>query len=285
MISPGPRAFFLALAVAAASGCAAPSGEEEPAGSTESDLTSRIPAGTYVSKYGPSGVLGYPLVSEKHVMRLTVKARNAYEAEVLVETEDKKPNPLFPWLMYSTVDKETVVKRGTLRVSTFEGKDFVDFGEGVGSFAFSVEAGKLTLTNSFSERHTELRLDADYQAPAEPTAKSLSCVSRYVDRGDAISITLDRDQGQSGTATVTTRSSRSEWPKAGKYQLAYDEQLSGNGWKEWSGTAAGKNPITVRFPARELESGRGSFDAAGSYYVGDTLMGGDFHLSLRCTHR
>ena len=97
------QAFFVALAVAAV-GCAAPTGEEA-AGSTESDLTSRIPVGTYVAKYGPSGVLGYPLVSEKHVTRLTVSARNAYEAEVLVESENKKPNPLFPWLTYSTGEK------------------------------------------------------------------------------------------------------------------------------------------------------------------------------------
>ena len=276
---------LVTLLALAASGCAAPSEQDEPAASTESDLTSKIPTGTYVSKYGPSGVLGYPLVSEKHVTRLTVSARGAYEADVLVETEDKKPNPLFPWLMYSTVEKETVVKRGKLRIFTFEGKDVVDFGEGLGMFDFAIADGKLTLTNSFSDRRTELRLDADYQAPAEPAAKSLSCVARFVDRGDAIAITFDKDQGQSGTATVTTRSSRNEWPKAGKYALAYDEQLSGNGWKEWRGTAAGKNPITIRMPVRELESGRGSFDAAGSYYVGDTLMGGDFHLSLRCTHR
>jgi hypothetical protein len=273
--------------------CSADAGVGEDFGSDENDLTSKIAAGTYVLRYGPSGSLSEPYVAQRHVTRLTVSARNAFEADVLVETAQTQVNPLFPWLTYKSIEKKGLVRRGTMKFGTDrEGNETVDFGDDVGVFRFAAKDGNLTLTATLyqNERRTELKLDPSYQPPAGPAIVSLDCIGRHdtaaTSRG-TIQVTLDRDSNQAGKAKVARAAGavgRSEWPTAGTYDLAIDETLSGNGWREFSAKGTNKH-MTIRFPVKELEKGTGSFDAAGSYPVGDGMFGGDFHLSLRCTHK
>lgn len=278
--------------LAALSGCAAPTdADSDDVAGDESALTSRIPAGTYVLRYGPMGTLSSPLVKQRHVTRLTVGAQNAFEAEVLVETAHTRVNPFMPWLTYRDIEKETLIRRGTMRFGKDEReRPTVTFGDEIGTFRFEVRGTNLTLTATDynNERRTELRLDPTYEPEAPPAPISLRCVHRHVDRGGLVEVTLDRDRNQAGSLRVSRAAgstlSASDWPSSGTYELTMDETLSGNGWREFEAEGADKR-MTIRFPIRELESGRGSFDAAGSYPVGDVLFGGDYHLSLRCTHR
>ncbi len=291
MIFRSTATLLVLASLAALPACSAEALDGDDVGSDESEITTKIPAGTYVLRYGPSGSLSEPYASQKHVTRLTVSARNAFEAEVLKEVAQTQVNPFFPWLSYKKVEKESLVRRGTMKFGTDgEGRATVDFGSDVGVFRFEAEDGDLTLTATLynNERRTELRLDPSYQPEAPPAPVSLRCVHRHVDRGDVIEVTLDRDRNQAGKAKVTRGAAslaQGSGPAAGTYTLAIDETLSGNGWRQFDAKASNKR-MTLRFPIRDLESGRGSFDAAGSYPMGDFVFGGgDYHLSLRCTHQ
>lgn len=287
--SPAPLAPAALASLALVAGCAATSAEAgEDIAEDEAALTGRIPAGTYVLRYGPSGTLSSPLVGQRNVTRLTAGLESAFEAEVLVEKVKTKVNPFAPWLTYRDIEKETVIRRGSMRF----GKDdrdrpTVTFGD-VGTFRYAIQGTNLTLTATDfnNERRTELRLDPSYQPPAPPEPISLRCVARHVDRGGVVEVTLDRDRNQAGRLKVSRTAgstlSASDWPTSGEYELEMNETLSGDGWREFDAKATPK-PMTIRFPVRELESRRGSFDAVGWYPVGAFLRG-DYHLSLRCTH-
>lgn len=277
------------LPLLALAACAAPSDDGDDVRASEDELRERITQGTYVSRFGPSGTLRDPYVEQKHVTRLTVLARNAFEAEITRERATTKQNPFMPWLTYRAVEKTTFAKRGTMRFTTDDrGGAVVDFGDDVGTFRWDLRGAELTLTATqyANERATRLTLDPDYRAPAPPAPIAMTCKARNVDGGDAIEVRLDQEQNQRGTARVTRAGGRdAEWPAAGTYDLATDERASTGEWREFTARSAGRGRVTLRFPVRELERRSGSFDAGGSYYVGDVLFGGDYHLSLRCTHR
>jgi hypothetical protein len=268
--------------------CALPEGEDD-AQTEESELRERITQGTYVARFGPSGTLRDPYVEQKHVTRLTVLARNAYSAEITRERATTKSNPFMPWLTYRDIEKTTYLTRGTMRFSTnADGAAVVDFGADVGTFRWELRNGELTLTSTAynNERSTRLRLDPNAGEPTEPAPIELTCKGRYADDGDSISVKLDAEQNQRGNATVKRGTSRpGDWPSAGAYTLSLAPRASNNEWREFSAQVAGRPRMTLRFPVRELERRQGSFDAGGSYYQGDLLFGGDYHLSLRCTHR
>jgi hypothetical protein len=274
------------LALPLAAGCAAPS-DENDTDATESELRERVPQGTYTSSSGPSGTLDSMLAYQKHVTRLTVLTQNKYEAEVLKEVAATKPNPFFPWLSYRAVETTKQVARGTMKFGTdANGAPTVELGSDVGSFGWKLDNGRLELrtTGAGAGRTTVLRLDPTYRPPAPPAPVKLECVHRYVDDGDKITVTLDEDDNQAGRISVRRASARSSWPAAGAYTMALSNDASTATWREYRSTSATRNSVTLRFPVRELEAGRGSFDAGGSYWVGDAFMGGAFNLSLRCTH-
>jgi hypothetical protein len=264
-----------------AGGCAADAEQQEEAGTAEAELGARIPLGTYVHRFGPNGSMGEPLASQRHVTRLTVKANNAFEADVLVETAETRPNPFNPWFTYRSVSKDTVVRRGTMKFETDAQGATVSFGD-VGTFRYKIDGKDLTLTSTAyrNERRTELRLDASYQ-PAQTTPRSFHCVHRYVDEGDSVDVTLDEDNGQGGKAVIKNVSGPNEWPASGTYKLTGQEAY--NGWRGYEGKT-GQKRVELRFPLAGLSARSGSFDGGGSYYVGDALLGGDFNLSLKCTH-
>ncbi len=274
---------LLSLCLTAA-GCAAPSAEDG-VGADESELRDRIPLGTYVLRYGPSGTLSSPLVRQRHVTRLTVLARNAFEADVLTEAAQTKVNPLFPWLTYQSVEKTKMLERGTMKFGSDAKGATVTIGD-VGTFHYAIADKDLTLTATDynNERRTELRLDASYQPDAPAAAITLKCVHRYVDRGSSIEITLDKDDNQAGKAVVKLASDRGEWPAAGTYDLAIDDYLSNAQWRKFDAKKGGRKAMTFNLPVAALAKGTGSFDAGGGYYKGDDLFGGEYNLSLRCTH-
>lgn len=282
-----PRTALVTLALLTctglfASGCAADAQpDDDDTGSSVAELGARIPVGTYVHRYGPSGSLGDPLASQRHVTRLTVKANNTFEADVLVETAETRSNPFNPWFTYRSVSKDTVVRRGTMKFETGGQGPTVRFGD-VGTFRYALEGKDLTLTATDyrNERSTELRLDASYR-PVETSPRSFHCVHRYVDRGNTVDVTLDEDNGQTGKAVIKNATGPSDWPASGTYKLTGEEAY--NGWRGYVGKT-GQKRVELRFPLSGLSAASGSFDGGGAYYVGDALLGGDFNLSLKCTH-
>jgi hypothetical protein len=264
-------------------GCAASTDE----GADESDLQAALPIGTYQAEGGPDGSFNASTYDRQtHVMQLTVLAGNAYRAQVFVEYAQTQANPFFPWLTYRSTSSETVLRSGTLRATTWQGKPALDFGSDVGTFTLAKSGPDIALTSIAFRSERTMRLsftqDAPAPLPGAETAITFACTHRNVDRGNSIAISLDRE-GRAGTAVVKLAEAESSWPKAGRYTM--NLRATFNGWSEFD-LASGTKKFTLRFPEREFKKANASFDGAGATPIETNYASsGDYHLSLSCRAR
>lgn len=257
-------------------GCGA--GADAAPDSTDDALVKKaspIPVGTYVRHSGPSGSFdGDMFDSQEHVVRLTVKPGNKFDADVLVEVKQTSEN--------ASVKTETVLRHGTLDFSTVGGKRAVYVGE-AGTFSYTLDGDRLSLATVLgTPRRTVLDRD-DSWSPGPTSAIKLRCVSRNPRKGDpTIDVTLDGEQNQSGTAVVKDNGNQF-WPRSGRYAMDLDQADAGE-WRHFKGRSATTHQVLeLSFPKADLARKTGSFDGGGGYSEASAGLD-SYALGLTCTH-